>query len=66
MKGDHEYIATGGLRGAGGLELMAGEGRGCGEVGTSPVQFGYDGIGCCVLAFTRDALEQVRSVSCQD
>ena len=38
---------------------MAGEGRGCDDVGTSAVEFGYDGLGCCVLSLTRDALAQV-------
>ena len=38
---------------------MAGEGRGCDDVGTSTVEFGYDGLGCCVLSLTRDALAQV-------
>ncbi|CAM9721871.1 unnamed protein product, partial [Laminaria digitata] len=56
--GDNEYIAAGGSTGGGGLELMAGEGRGCDDVGTSTVEFGYDGLGCCVLSLTRDALEQ--------
>lgn len=41
---------------------MAGEGRGCDDVGTSTVEFGYDGLGCCVLSLTRDALEQVKKM----
>lgn len=38
---------------------MAGEGHGCNNVGTSPVEFGYDGVGCCVMSLTREALEEV-------
>eukprot|EP00904_Undaria_pinnatifida_P007560 jgi/Undpi1/3934/HiC_scaffold_16.g07302.m1 len=56
--GDYEYMAAGGSAGGGGLELMAGQGRGCEDVGTSAVEFGYDGLGCCVLSLSRDALEQ--------
>ena len=52
-------MAAGGSAGGGGLELMAGQGRGCEDVGTSTVEFGYDGLGCCVLSLSRDALEQV-------
>ena len=39
---------------------MAGEGRGCDDAGTSPVEFAYDAFGCCVLSLTREALEEVR------
>lgn len=56
--GDFEYIASVGESG-GGLELMAGEGKGCNDVGTFGVEFGYDGVGCCVLSLTRDELEAV-------
>ncbi|CAM9514499.1 unnamed protein product [Ectocarpus sp. 13 AM-2016] len=55
---DDEYIAPGGSNGGGGLELMAGEGRGCDDVGTTPVEFAYDGVGCCVLSLTREALAE--------
>lgn len=40
--------------------MMAGEGRGCDDVGTSPVEFAYDGLSCCILSLTRDALVEVR------
>lgn len=56
--GDYEYIASVGESG-GGLELMAGEGNGCDDVGTFGVEFGYDGVGCCILSLTRDELEDV-------
>lgn len=56
---DYEYMAAGGSEGGGELELMIGEGRGCDDVGTSPVEFGYDGVGCCVLSLSRDALAEV-------
>ncbi|CAN0403321.1 unnamed protein product [Pylaiella littoralis] len=55
---DFEYVAAGGSSGGGGLDLMVGEGRGCDDVGTSPVEFAYDGLGCCVLSLTRDALAE--------
>eukprot|EP00752_Nemacystus_decipiens_P014257 g12678.t1 len=50
---DFEYVAPGGSDDGGGLELMVGEGRGCEDVGTSPVEFAYDAFGCCVLSLTR-------------
>ncbi|CAM9689480.1 unnamed protein product, partial [Scytosiphon promiscuus] len=56
--GDNEYIAAGGSAGTGGLELMAGTERGCDNVGTTPVEFAYDGFGCCVLPLTREALAE--------
>lgn len=40
---------------------MAGEGRGCDDAGTSPVEFAYDTFGCCVLSLTREALAEVRA-----
>lgn len=40
---------------------MVGEGRGCEDVGTSPVEFAYDAFGCCVLSLTREALAEVRA-----
>ncbi|CAM9472724.1 unnamed protein product [Ectocarpus fasciculatus] len=55
---DDEYIAAGGSNGGGGLELMVGEGNGCDNVGTTPVEFAYDGVGCCVLSLTREALAE--------
>ncbi|CAM9292145.1 unnamed protein product, partial [Hapterophycus canaliculatus] len=54
--GDGEYIAAGGSAGGGGLELMTGKGKGCDDVGATPVEFAYDGFGCCVLSLTREAL----------
>lgn len=59
----YEYIssvAVGDGVGDGGLELMAGEGLGCEDVGTFRADFGYDGVGCCVLSLTRQALAEVR------
>eukprot|EP00903_Cladosiphon_okamuranus_P006338 g6208.t2 len=55
---DFEYVAPGGTGGGGGLELMVGEGKGCDDVGTSPVEFVYDAFGCCVLSLTREALAE--------
>lgn len=57
--GDHDYIAPGGSDATGHLDLMVDMGQGCGDVSRTPVDFGYDGISCCVLTLTRDELDKV-------
>lgn len=42
--------------------LMVGKREGCGDVGASPVEIGYDSVGCCVLSLTRDGLAQVSKI----
>ena len=57
--GDYQYIAAGGSDDNGHLEMMTDIGRGCGDVSASSVEFGYDGVSCCVVALTRDELKKV-------
>lgn len=38
---------------------MTGDGHSCDNVEPFPVEFGYDGVGCCILSLSRDDLAEV-------